>query len=955
MRHALRSVSMIALLTGAAPVLAQQAPPPAPPAPPPTAQGGDFSDPMGDDIVVQAGPPPGQVKSDVKPELVLSPADIRAYGANSISDLLDDLAPQTGGIRGRSSGRPVILLDGRRISGFQEIRDLPTEAILRIDILPEEAALAYGYRADQKVVNIVLRPRFRSHTVDLDNRVPGAGGTDNFQAEAGMLRINKAGRLNVDLQYQRNSPLFESERDLVSSRAGGVYDVTGNILPASGAAQVDPALSVAAGQVVTIAGVPVSAAGGGATLTDFVPTANLANVTDTTPYRTLKSASDRFAANVVLDRTVFGDVSATGSLRFELTQSRGYQGLAGVMLDLPAANPYSPFTTDTRLARYAADTPLLRDGQSWTGNAGIALNGDIDPKWRWSLNTTYDRSQTITRTDRGVDGTALQAALDAGDPAFNPFGALDALGPLALLSDYARSISSEGAVDALVAGAPFALPAGDANLSVRVKLDTLDYSTRSIRSGVLQTGSIGRDSATVRTSLSLPIADAAKGVLSPLGKLSISGDVEYARLSDFGGLWTLGSTLNWTPAKPVRLLVSYTHEQGAPSPQQLGDPTIVTPNATIFDYVRGQSVEITRIDGGNPLLTRDKRSVFKAGLMLQPIADTDFRITADYVRSILRDSAASFPTPTAEIEAAFPGRFVRDADGRLLSVDARPVNLAESRSQQLRIGFNFSKPIQSNLQKRIDQFRASGGDFSQFRRGRDAAGASGGASGSAAPQGGQDGAKPDAAGQGGAPAPDAARDGGGRGGGGRGGGGFGRRGNFDARGRLQLSLYYTLELENSILIRDGVPRLDLLNGSASGSNGGQPRHTLQFRGGVSRDGIGFRLNADYKSATHVDGGSTGGQRLDFGDIATVDLRLFMDLTAKRDWVRAHPWMRGMRVTFGIDNIFDAHQRVTDSTGVVPLSYQPGYVDPLGRTFRISIRKLFFPNFSRRTGPGGRGG
>jgi hypothetical protein len=33
-------------------------------------------------------------------------------------------------------GSPVILLNGRRIAGFQEIRDLPTEAILRVDILP---------------------------------------------------------------------------------------------------------------------------------------------------------------------------------------------------------------------------------------------------------------------------------------------------------------------------------------------------------------------------------------------------------------------------------------------------------------------------------------------------------------------------------------------------------------------------------------------------------------------------------------------------------------------------------------------------------------------------------------------------------------------------------------------------------------------------------------------------
>ena len=56
----------------------------------------------------------------------------------------------------------MLLLNGQRISGFRELRDIPTEAIQRVEILPEEVALKYGYRADQKVVNIVLRQRFRS-------------------------------------------------------------------------------------------------------------------------------------------------------------------------------------------------------------------------------------------------------------------------------------------------------------------------------------------------------------------------------------------------------------------------------------------------------------------------------------------------------------------------------------------------------------------------------------------------------------------------------------------------------------------------------------------------------------------------------------------------------------------------------------------------------------------------
>jgi hypothetical protein len=44
--------------------------------------------------------------------------------------------------------------------------------------------------------------------------------------------------------------------------------------------------------------------------------------------------------------------------------------------------------------------------------------------------------------------------------------------------------------------------------------------------------------------------------------------------------------------------------------------------------------------------------------------------------------------------------------------------------------------------------------------------------------------------------------------------------------------------------------------------------------------------------------------------------------------------------------------VRDAAGLVPNSYQPDLLDPLGRTVSISIRKLFSPppSFFRRQAP-----
>jgi iron complex outermembrane receptor protein len=53
------------------------------------------------------------------------------------------------------------------------------------------------------------------------------------------------------------------------------------------------------------------------------------------------------------------------------------------------------------------------------------------------------------------------------------------------------------------------------------------------------------------------------------------------------------------------------------------------------------------------------------------------------------------------------------------------------------------------------------------------------------------------------------------------------------------------------------------------------------------------------------------------------------------------WARGLRVSAGVNNVFNQRLQVTNSNGTVPLSYQPGYLDPLGRQVQISIRKLLF--------------
>jgi len=178
--------------------------------------GGATEDDYGDEgtEIVVTGIRRGSVVGDIPPENILNSRDVRATGATSIDELLDALAPQVGSARGRGGERPIMLLNGQRISSFREMRDIPTEAIERLEILPEEVALKYGYAADQRVVNIVLRERFRSTATRLDGTTATEGGYVGGVADLTKFIVQKTGRTTFNLHAEGNSPLTENERDI---------------------------------------------------------------------------------------------------------------------------------------------------------------------------------------------------------------------------------------------------------------------------------------------------------------------------------------------------------------------------------------------------------------------------------------------------------------------------------------------------------------------------------------------------------------------------------------------------------------------------------------------------------------------------------------------------------------------------------------------------------------------
>ena len=843
-------------------------------------------------ITVSGQRPRGSVDSDIPPDLTLSAEDIQSYGAGSIAELLTYLEPVTRSSRG-SGGQPVMLVNGRRISGFREIRGLPPEAIERVDILPEEVALQYGYRADQRVVNFVLKANFQSLIAELEGRVPTAGGRSVTEVDANVLRIAGGDRWSMELEYEKATPLFESERDLLREPGSTPYDLIGNISGNPFDTEIDPALSGLVGETATVAPVPT----GGYALGDFAAAYGDPRTGDLGVSRTLMGSNESATVGGTVKRDINGTTQVTFSGSLEDNSSRSFNGLPGVVLNLPETNPWSDFSDDVLVYRYLDDAAALaRSTDSLTAGAGVLVDGFLGEDWRWTWSGDYDRVETDTVTGRGYNAAPFQTRLDAGDAAANPFAALVPADFTLTPNDTANSVSEVLATEVVLNGDIWELPAGDISSTFKFGADTRSLDSVSTRSGVTTERSQSRDRYNAQASFDLPIASTRTGVLPQLGDLSVNFNAGYEDLSDFGGLASLGLGVNWTPVEMVSFLVSYTDEQGAPSIGQLNDPVISTPNVPVFDIATGETVLVNRVEGGNADLDAEDRRVWKAGITLRPFKEENLSISSTWTRNATDNPINSFPTITPDLEAALPGRFTRNADGDLIAIDSRPINFARAEREDLRTGFNFSKAFGTPT--------------------------------------------PTAAAQPGAGGPMIVRGGpGGPGGGGPRGGG-GRGGAMQAgQGRFMLSVYHTYRIQDQILIAEGLPILDLLDGAATSSRGGSPRHEIQAQGGVFKSGMGAFVQANWLDGTRIDGGT--GSDLDFSSLATVNLNMFIDLGAQTKWVEKYSWLKGARLQLGVRNVFDSRTEVTSATGDTPLNYQPDYLDPEGRTISLSLRKILF--------------
>ncbi len=765
----------------------------------------------GDEILVIATRLRDQVEAPQAAVVTLNEADIASYGAASISDLITAISPQTGTGRGRGGGFPVLLINGQRVSSFREMRNIPPEAIKRMEVLPEEVALRYGYPPNQRVINLILRDNFAQKALEVSFGAPTRGGSGVTGFEAQLLKINGASRINLAGETKHTTLLTEAERGVIQTAATAPTVAT------------DPSQGL---------------------------------------FRSLIADSTQSTLNLnwsagLSKQPGSGSLSLNGALT--RNDTRSLSGLDAVLLTNP---------TGATVLR-TLDGPLTRLSRTVTAQAGATLN---KPLGSWQLTATADAShaETDSRIDRRRDTSALVAAARAGTLAIA--GAL----PVTAGGGSDQALITNDSLITLVTavGRPARLPAGEVATTFKAGMAYNGIVASDTRSAA-GTTRLRRGDLSAGINVALPLTSRKEGVLSGVGDITLNFSGGVNRLSDFGTLIDYSAGATWALTEKLNFQASYIVNEAAPALTDLGNPQTVTFNVPVFDFTRSQSALVTVISGGNPLLVRETQRDIKFGInwTLPFLSNSNF--IAEYFRNHSSNVTNAFPLLTPAIEAAFPGRAVRDASTRLISIDSRPITLADTSGSRLRYGLNVSGTI-------------------------------------------------------GKPSP------GGRGGfGGPPGGGMMGRGG---QGRWNLSIYHTVRFAEQVLVAPGGAVLNLLNGDAL-NGGGVARHALEFEGGGFYKGFGLRLNGAWNAPTHVRlSGLPGTSDLRFGSVTTLNFRLFADLGQQKSLTKLSSFFKGSRLSLRIDNLLDSRQRVTDAGGVVPISYQPDLIDPRGRVVGVEFRK-----------------
>ena len=341
-------------------------------------------------------------------------------------------------------------------------------------------------------------------------------------------------------------------------------------------------------------------------------------------------------------------------------------------------------TLRPRIDAVAANLSLTRMLGDWSGS--FTLNGQKRDSLTL-LRFGQDLQDVRRRTD-SLAGTAGLSGRRAGWSLQLGFA-----GQVARSSEEGRADSRSEVASFTATGAAnrtlFTLPKGPAsmNLSGQVSVSRSKLEAESARRR------LSAWSGDVRGSLSVPLSRGGEDTLEArlLGDVlaTVGGDVRQGDTGEGNGL---NAALSWVPRRDVRVIGVWSTATESVSDSQRFDPIHYGAPLVVFDFRTGEAVQVTPVLGGNPELRPSRFERLSLTASLGPWTSWSLAGSVGFQQTRNTDSIGALPALTEEVEAAFPERFSRDSQGRLLGVDQRPLNTRSVEATEVVSSMSLSLP-----------------------------------------------------------------------------------------------------------------------------------------------------------------------------------------------------------------------------------------------------------------------
>jgi iron complex outermembrane recepter protein len=632
--------------------------------------------------------------SGIQPERELDQLGIESYGQSTIDELVAEIQGELG-----DDEQPLILVNGERVSGVDEIGGLPVEALENVKVLPRGSAVRAGGTARQRVVNLTLKKQTRSATALLAPKISTDGDWSAIRGEGILTYIRGSTRGNLTFKARGETDLLESDRDITQPEQR--FAQTGNVVgfPLNLSGEIDPLLSAAAGEIVAIAPVPATS---NPTLLDFVPDANEAAFTDLGDFRTLRPRTRNYDLNGTFSTRITSWLTANVGIRLGHSTRRSLRGLPQAFFVLSPTNATSPFSTTVAIAQFG-DQALATRSERDSGEINLTLNGHIGA-WTSYFNARHFESKDDTRTER----QALSGNITVPD-SVDAFGS-DLFHLVPMRTDRAEAKNRITQAKQAFTGPLVALPAGTAQATIEGQFIGNRLHSESDFTLVNPSRTFHRDETSLRGAIELPLT-VHDGFGGAIGDLSATAEYTRVHYSDAGNVSNHQFGVAWEPRPVLRLSADLEKTSLPVAVQLLGNPTIVTSGVLTFDPLTGESVNVTQITGGNPDLEPQETTVHRLAALVRLVERLNLQLNAEYTDTKERNFVSSLPEASAAVNLAFPERFLRDLSGTLTTVDLRPVNFDSHREKRFRYGIS--------LNSRLGQSGTSRGDVRVPRAQRD--------------------------------------------------------------------------------------------------------------------------------------------------------------------------------------------------------------------------------------------